>query len=76
MFQSASPDVADAICETRSTDGAAVRIFAHATERLGLIEVRQGRPLRIVLLAPPFAGKVTEEAGAGKMSVGDLASLR
>jgi len=27
-------------------------------------------------MAPPFAGKITEEAGPGKISAGDLASLR
>jgi len=76
MFQSASLDLARAICETRFVNGMTVRVFTHARERFGLIEVQSGRPIRISLLAPPFAGKVTEEAGAGKISAGDLASLR
>jgi len=75
-FQSESLDVARAICETRFTNATTVRVLTHATQRLGLIEVQSGRPVKIVLLAPPFAGKVTEEAGAGKISAGDLASLR
>jgi alpha-L-fucosidase 2 len=75
-FQSQSLDVAKAICETRFTDGTTVRVLTHATQRLGLIEVQSGRPAKITLLAPLFAGKVTEEAGAGKISAGDLASLR
>ena len=76
VFQSASLDLGKAICETRFANGPVVRVFVHAKERIGLIEVRSGRPARIALLAPPFAGKVTEEAGAGKISAGDLASLR
>jgi alpha-L-fucosidase 2 len=76
VFQIASLDIAKAVCETTFTNGVKVRVFTHATERLGLIEVQSGRPMQIRLLAPPFAGKVTEEAGAGKISAGDLASLR
>ncbi|MBN1508118.1 MAG: glycoside hydrolase N-terminal domain-containing protein [Sedimentisphaerales bacterium] len=75
-FESASLDIAKAICETRFTSGTTVRVFTHATQRIGVIEVQSGRPARVVLLAPPFAGKITEEAGAGKISAGDLASLR
>jgi len=75
-FQSQSLDVARAICEARFANGTEVRVLTHATQRLGLIEVRSGKPEKVVLLAPPFAGKVTEEAGAGKISAGDLASLR
>lgn len=75
-FQSASLDIAKAVCETTFANGIKVRVFTHATEPCGLIEVRQGKPAHVTLLAPPFAGKVTEEAGAGKISAGDLASLR
>lgn len=75
-FQSVSLDIAHAICETQFAGGTVVRVFTHATDRLGVIEVRSGRPVQVRLLAPPFAGKVTEEAGAGKISAGDLASLR
>ncbi len=75
-FQSASLDVADAICETTFANGTKVRVLTAATQRLGLIEVQSGRPVQVRLLAPPFGGRVTEEAGAGKISAGDLASLR
>ncbi len=75
-FQNASLDIAKAICETTFTKGIKVRVFAHATQRLGFIEVESDRPVQVRLLAPPFAGKVTEEAGANKISAGDLATLR
>ena len=75
-FQSATLDIATAVCETTFANGVKVRVFTHATQRLGIIEVQSGRPVQVRLLAPPFAGKVTEEAGAGKISAGDLATLR
>jgi alpha-L-fucosidase 2 len=75
-FRSASLDLERAICETTFANGIKVRVFTHATEPSGLIDIRSGRPAGVVLLAPPFAGKVTEEAGAGKISAGDLATLR
>ncbi len=75
-FQTASLDIGDAISEIRFSNGATARVFVHATEPMGVIEVRSGRPIEVRLLAPPFAGKVTEEAGAGKISAGDLATLR
>jgi len=75
-FQNASLDIANAICETQFASGTVVRVFTHATDRLGVIEVRSGRPMQVRLMAPPFAGKIVEEASAGKISAGDLASLR
>ena len=75
-FQSASLDIATAVCETRFSNGTTVRVLTHATRCLGIIAVQSGRPIQVQLLAPPFAGKVTEEAGAGKISAGDLATLR
>jgi alpha-L-fucosidase 2 len=75
-FQNASLDIANAICEAQFAGGVVVRVFTHATNQVGVIEVRSGRPVQVRLLAPPFAGKVTEEAGPGKISAGDLASLR
>jgi alpha-L-fucosidase 2 len=75
-FQEASLDIARAVAEMRFKDGTTVRVLVHATEPVGLIRVTSGRPGRVTLVAPPFAGKVTEEAGAGKISAGDLATLR
>ncbi len=45
-------------------------------EPLGVIRITSGKPREVKLIAPPFAGKVTEEAGANKISAGDLATLR
>ncbi len=74
-FQTASLDVAKAISEIHLGDGTVARVFVHATEPLGVIHVT-GQPVRVALIAPPFAGKITEEAGANKISAGDLATLR
>jgi len=74
-FQTASLDIAKAISEMHFTGGAVARVFVHATEPLGIVHLT-GKPGRVVLMAPPFAGKITEEAGANKISAGDLATLR
>ncbi|MCX5643773.1 MAG: glycoside hydrolase N-terminal domain-containing protein [Phycisphaerae bacterium] len=75
QFQTASLDIAKATTEMRLDDGTVVRVFVHAQEPLGVIHVT-GKSPRIALIAPPFAGKITEEAGANKISAGDLATLR
>jgi len=75
QFQTASLDLATAACEVHLGDSTSARVFVHAREPLGVIHVT-GRPVRVALLAPPFAGKITEEAGANKISAGDLATLR
>ena len=75
-FESASLDIARAVAEMRFADDTIARVFVHATEPLGIIHVPSGTPTKVRLLAPPFAGEVTEEAGAGKISAGDLATLR
>jgi len=75
-FESAVLSIAQGVARMRLTDGTIVRILVHATEPLGIIHVAPGRPSRVTLMAPPFAGEITEEAGAGKISAGDLASLR
>jgi len=75
-FESAVLDLAKAVSEMRLKDGTVVRVLVHATEPLGIIHVTGHKPARVTLLAPPFAGPVTEEAGAGKISAGDLATLR
>jgi alpha-L-fucosidase 2 len=76
VFGQASLDLATAIATTQLKDGSTVQVFVHATEPFGMIQVNSGQPVAIKLLAPPFAAKVTEEAGPGKISAGDLASLR
>ncbi len=75
-FKRASLDLAGAVAEMRLGADTVARVFVHATRPLGIIHIASGRPARVLLMAPPFAGKVTEEAGAGKISAGDLATLR
>jgi alpha-L-fucosidase 2 len=74
-FQTASLDIAKATVAMQCNDGMVARVFVHATEPLGVIHIT-GKPTRVMLMAPPFAGKVTEEVGANKISAGDLATLR
>jgi alpha-L-fucosidase 2 len=74
QFQSASLDLADGTASMDLSDAIA-RVYVHATEPLGVIHIT-GKPVKVMLVAPPFAGKVTEEAGANKISAGDLATLR
>ncbi len=76
VFKDASLDLAKATTEIRFANGAVAKVFVHATEPLGVIRVATSKPLAVTLMAPPFAGKITEEAGANKISAGDLATLR
>ncbi len=75
-FQSASLDLAKAVTLVRLADDRTAEVFVHATEPFGMIRVRGGAPEKVTLLAPPFSEEIVEEAGAGKISAGDLASLR
>lgn len=75
-FVEASLDLANANSEMRFADGTVAQVFVHAEQPLGVIRVGPRKPASVTLIAPPFAGKVTEEAGAGKISAGDLATLR
>jgi len=75
-FAEASLDLAKANSEMRFADGTVAQVFVHAQQPLGVIRVGPRRPASVALIAPPFAGTVTEEAGAGKISAGDLATLR
>ncbi len=74
-FRDASLDLSRAVCAVRFGNGAAVRVLVHAGEPLGVIEVSSRQPASVVLVAPPFAGKVTEATGAAS-GHGDLATLR
>ncbi len=76
VFEKASLDLAEALTTILFDNGDRVRVFVHATEPFGMIQADTKAPIGISLLAPPFAGKVTDEAGPGKISAGDLASLR
>lgn len=74
-FQAASLDIAKAMTEIRLSDGTVARVFVHAKGPLGVVHIT-GKSARATLMAPPFAGQITEEAGANKISAGDLATLR
>jgi alpha-L-fucosidase 2 len=75
-FEKASLNLAEAVATVQFGDQNKVRIFTHATEPVGMIRFDSSESITIKLLAPPFAGKITDEAGPGKISTGDLASLR
>lgn len=76
VFESASLDLAGAQATVDFKGKTRVRVFVHATQPVGVIQVQSDQPVNVELLPPPFAGKVTDEAGPGKISAGDLASLR
>jgi len=75
-FQSAALDIAKAVTNVRFTGGRTAEVFVHATKPFGMVRITSGRPDSFKLLAPPFAEEIAEEAGAGKISAGDLATLR
>lgn len=75
-FRSASLDLADALATVNLEDNVWAQVFVHATQPVGVIQIESGETVGVKLLAPPFAGEVTDEAGPGKISAGDLASLR
>lgn len=75
MFRSASLDLAQAVARVDFDGGHRAEVFVHATKPFGMIRLASA-PESSALLAPPFAEEITEEAGAGKISAGDLATLR
>jgi alpha-L-fucosidase 2 len=75
QFRIAWLSLAKAGADVHWSDGTTARVFVHALEPLGVIHMTS-RPDRVTLLAPPFAGAIPEEAGANKISAGDLATLR
>ncbi len=75
-FEQASLDLAKALTNVRFTNEKTAEVFTHATEPVGMIRITGGQPNRAVLLPPPFSGQITEEAASGKISAGDLATLR
>jgi alpha-L-fucosidase 2 len=76
VFKNASLDIAGALATVELGDNSKAEIFVHAAEPFGMIRISSAPAIGIKLLAPPFAGKVTDETGPGKISAGDLASLR
>jgi alpha-L-fucosidase 2 len=76
VFESASLDLAKAVAAAKFENNNRAEIFLHATEPFGMIRINSTRNVSMKLLAPPFAGKIKDDAGPGKISAGDLASLR
>ncbi len=76
QFHNAVLDLARAVTVVRFADDQQAEVFVHATKPFGMIRMASAPPDGVALLAPPFAEEVTEEAGAGKISAGDLATLR
>jgi len=76
VFENASLDLAGAAATAEFEDNSRAEIFVHALEPFGMIRISSARAVSLKLLAPPFAGKITDDAGPGKISAGDLASLR
>ncbi|MBN1807003.1 MAG: glycoside hydrolase N-terminal domain-containing protein [Sedimentisphaerales bacterium] len=76
IFNQASLNLAEALSTVQFNNRTRVQVFIHATEPVGMIVIDSSRPVELELKVPPFAGKITEEAGPGKISAGDLASLR
>jgi len=75
-FRQAELDLARAVTVVHFAEGRTAEVFVHATKTLGMIRLTSIAPEQVSLLAPPFAEAITEEAGAGKISAGDLATLR
>jgi len=75
VFENASLDLAGAAAAVEFGDNSRAEVFVHASQPFGMIRIRSARTVSIKLLAPPFAGKITDDAGPGKISPGDLASL-
>ena len=81
QFVDTTLSLGDATGEMRFADGTLVRVLLHATEAVGLIQIRPG-PGRVAsgpgvvpkLVAPPFGGRVVN-AAAGGIGAGDLAQL-
>ncbi|MHC4439878.1 MAG: glycosyl hydrolase family 95 catalytic domain-containing protein [Planctomycetota bacterium] len=76
VFENASLDLAKAAAAVEFNNNVRAEVFVHASKPFGMIRIRSTQAVSVKLLAPPFAGKITDDAGPGKISAGDLASLR
>ena len=72
-FRDTSLALVDAAAEMNLT-GVRAKIFIHATEPVGMVRVHSPAVPELKLIAPEFAGKVTE-AAAGGIGAGDLRQL-
>jgi len=76
VFETASLNLVKDVASVEFKNNVRAEVFIHASEPFGMIRINSALPVGIKLLAPPFAGKITDDAGPGKISAGDLASLR
>jgi len=74
VFQVTSLDLRNATATTRFGDKATAEVFIHPTDPVGMIRIHSPRPPSVALIAPPFAGKVSEPASGG-IGAGDLRQL-
>ena len=75
VFAETGLHLREALAWMRFANGAQARVFVHATQPVGMIAIRgAGAPPRVRLMAPPFAGQVSD-AAAGGIVAGDLAQL-
>ena len=75
VFESASLDLAGAAAAVEFGGNSKAEVFIHASEPFGMIRISSARAVSIKLLAPPFAGKITDDAGPGKISAGVIAAF-
>jgi alpha-L-fucosidase 2 len=73
-FRDTALSLSDALASLRFSKGGAVRLLVHARDPIGLIQARSCGPLSARLVAPPFGGKVENQAQGG-IGAGDLAQL-
>jgi alpha-L-fucosidase 2 len=72
-FQSADLNLRQATASAHFAPGISANAFVHAAKPVGMIRIRGGEP-SLALIAPAFAGEVTE-AAAGGIGAGDLRQL-
>ena len=75
-FLDTSLTLADAMAEMRFTNGLRARIFLHAVQPAGMIQLNSAssRGITPKLIPPPFGGKIINSARGG-IGAGDLAQL-
>jgi alpha-L-fucosidase 2 len=73
-FVDSSLSLADATASMRLKGGTVLRALIHAVEPVGMISLQSRVPVSIALVAPAFAGKISDPARGG-IGAGDLAQL-
>ncbi|MCP5113279.1 MAG: hypothetical protein GY953_20805, partial [bacterium] len=73
-FRDADLNLLQATATVRLSDDVSIEAFVHAVEPIGMVRIRGERSPAVSLVAPAFAGKVTESASGG-IGAGDLRQL-